>query len=75
MARGGPDAATWDYFVCLGGQPWLDFGGRRTPDGHGFAAFGWVVQGMDIVKKIQAGPADGQTLTPPVKILKILRRP
>ncbi len=75
MARDGPDTATSDFFICIGDQPELDFGGKRNPDGQGFAAFGKVVKGMDVVKKIQAAPADGQTLTPPVKILKITRKP
>lgn len=69
MARAEPDTATSDFFICLGEQPELDFGGRRNPDGQGFAAFGRVVRGMDVVRRIQASPADGQTLTPPVKIL------
>lgn len=73
MARAGPDTATSDFFICLGDQPELDFGGKRNPDGQGFAAFGRVTKGMDVVKKIQTAPADGQTLTPPVRILKIER--
>jgi peptidyl-prolyl cis-trans isomerase A (cyclophilin A) len=75
MARDGPDTATGDFFICIGDQPSLDFGGERNPDGQGFAAFGKVVKGMDVVKKIQAAPADGQKLTPPAKILKVLRKP
>jgi peptidyl-prolyl cis-trans isomerase A (cyclophilin A) len=75
MARDGPDTATSDFFICLGDQPELDFGGKRNPDGQGFAAFGKVVRGMDVVKRIQAAPADGQTLKPPVKILKATRKP
>jgi peptidyl-prolyl cis-trans isomerase A (cyclophilin A) len=80
MARLGPDTATSDFFVCLGEQPAaeqpaaeqpaLDYGGKRNPDGQGFAAFGRVVRGMDVVRRIQAAPARGQTLTPPVKILR-----
>jgi peptidyl-prolyl cis-trans isomerase A (cyclophilin A) len=73
MARDGPDTATSDFFICIGDQPELDFGGKRNPDGQGFAAFGRVVKGMDVVKKIQAAPAEGQTLTPPIKILVITR--
>jgi peptidyl-prolyl cis-trans isomerase A (cyclophilin A) len=73
MARDGPDTATSDFFICIGDQPELDFGGKRNPDGQGFAAFGRVVKGMDVVRKIQAAPAEAQTLMPPVKILKITR--
>ena len=69
MARDGPDSATSDFFICIGDQPELDFGGRRNPDGQGFAAFGRVVRGMDVVRAIQGAPADGQHLTPPIKIL------
>jgi peptidyl-prolyl cis-trans isomerase A (cyclophilin A) len=68
MARDGPDTASGDFFVCVGDQPELDFGGKRNPDGQGFAAFGRVVKGMDVVRRIQQGPADGQALTPPVTI-------
>jgi cyclophilin family peptidyl-prolyl cis-trans isomerase len=74
MARDDADTATGDFFICIGDQPELDFGGKRNADGQGFAAFGRVVKGMDIVKKIQAAPADGQSLKPPVKILKVSRR-
>jgi len=73
MARDGPDTATSDFFICVGDQPELDFGGMRNPDGQGFAAFGRVVKGMDVVKKIQASAADGQTLQPPVKIRAVSR--
>ena len=73
MARGGPDTATRDFFICIGDQPELDFGGKRNPDGQGFAAFGRVLSGMEIVRKIQALPAEKQALTPPVAILSIER--
>ena len=75
MAHAGPDTATSDFFICIGTQPELDFGGKRNSDGQGFAAFGRVTQGLEIVKKIQSAPADGQKLTPPVRILKIERLP
>jgi peptidyl-prolyl cis-trans isomerase A (cyclophilin A) len=74
MARNGPDTATSDFFICIADQPSLDFAGKRNPDGQGFAAFGRVVRGMDVVRKIQAAPAQEQTLTPPVRILKISRK-
>jgi peptidyl-prolyl cis-trans isomerase A (cyclophilin A) len=75
MARAGPDTATSDFFICIGAQPELDFGGQRNPDGQGFAAFGRVTQGLEIVRKIQTAPSDGQKLTPPVRILKVERLP
>jgi len=68
MARGGFDTATSDFFICIGDQPELDFGGRRNPDGQGFAVFGRVVAGMEVVRRIHDAPADGQSLTPPVTI-------
>jgi peptidyl-prolyl cis-trans isomerase A (cyclophilin A) len=74
MARDGPDTATSDFFICVGDQPELDFGGRRNPDGQGFAAFGRVVRGMDVVRKIHRAPADGQALAPPIAIRRAARR-
>jgi peptidyl-prolyl cis-trans isomerase A (cyclophilin A) len=71
MARGGPDSATSSFFICVGDQPSLDFGGMRNADGQGFAAFGRVTHGMDVVRKIQQAPAEGQSLAPPVRILSI----
>jgi peptidyl-prolyl cis-trans isomerase A (cyclophilin A) len=74
MARDEADTATSDFFVCINDQPSLDFGGKRNPDGQGFAAFGHVVSGMDVIRKIQAAPADGQKLTPPVRIISAHRK-
>ena len=73
MARDGPDTATSDFFICIGDQPALDFGGKRNPDGQGFAAFGRVVRGMDVVRQIQTARAQGQRLTPPIEIVDITR--
>jgi peptidyl-prolyl cis-trans isomerase A (cyclophilin A) len=73
MARFTPDSAVSDIFICIGDQPDLDFGGLRNPDGQGFAAFGQVVAGMDIVRTIQQQPAEGQTLTPPIPITRAQR--
>jgi len=76
MARGQPDSATSGWFICIKDQASLDFGGARNPDGQGFAAFGRVVQGMDVVRKIQRAPnTDAQRLTPPIKIVKAARVP
>jgi len=68
MARWQPGTADSEFSICLGDQPELDFGGKRNPDGQGFAAFGRVIDGMDVVRKIHAQPADGQLLNPPIKI-------
>ncbi|MDX2042215.1 MAG: peptidylprolyl isomerase [Acidobacteriota bacterium] len=73
MARAFADSATSDFFICIGDQPELDFGGKRNADAQGFAAFGQVVKGMEIVKKIQQAPSDAQRLTPPIKIIKAKR--
>ena len=69
MARDEADTATSDFFICIGDQPELDFGGKRNSDGQGFSAFGKVISGMDVVRKIQQSPAEGQKLTPPIKII------
>jgi peptidyl-prolyl cis-trans isomerase A (cyclophilin A) len=73
MARFAPDSALSDFFICIGDQPELDFGGKRNPDGQGFASFGQVTRGMDVVRQIQESPHDQQQLTPPVVIQQIRR--
>lgn len=73
MARFAPDSAVSDFFICIGDQPSLDFGGLRNPDGQGFAAFGQVTIGMEIVRSIQQAPHKQQQLTPPVAITRIRR--
>jgi peptidyl-prolyl cis-trans isomerase A (cyclophilin A) len=81
MARGGPNSATSSFFICINDQPALDYGGMRNKDGQGFAAFGRVVNGMNVVRQIQQSPtpmdsvlkAPTQQLKKPVKILNIRR--
>jgi peptidyl-prolyl cis-trans isomerase A (cyclophilin A) len=73
MARFTPDSANSGFFICIGDQPELDFGGTRNPDGQGFAAFGRVTAGMDVVRAIQQSPHQEQRLTPPVPITRIRR--
>ena len=68
MARDKPNSATSEFFICIGNQPSLDFGGKRNPDEQGFAAFGRVVKGMDVVREIQRQPSNHQLLTPLIKI-------
>ena len=75
MARSNEaDSARDEFFICIGDQPLLDEGGKRSADAQGFAAFGRVVSGMDVVKKIHQSPAQGQTLTPAIGIIKASRR-
>ena len=73
MARGGPDTARASFFICIDDQPSLDFGGHRNLDGQGFAVFGRVVEGMDVVRDIQMGAVDGQQLIERVAIERIRR--
>lgn len=83
MARDKPGSATSEFFICLGDNPGLDHGGARNKDGQGFAAFGRVVEGMDIVRAIHDAPtvskADdpymkGQIIEKPVRILELSRK-
>lgn len=80
MARLAPGSATATFFILTTDIPGLDAGDPSDPDG--FAAFGHVVEGMDVVKKIFASPVSptkgegvmkGQILDPPVKIVKVDR--
>lgn len=73
MARSKPNSATDQFFICIQDQPELDFGGTRNPDGQGFAAFGRVTKGMDVVKKIHNASANKQRLTPEIKIQRAIR--
>jgi peptidyl-prolyl cis-trans isomerase A (cyclophilin A) len=80
MARNGPDTATGSFSIVIGDQPEMDFGGRRNPDGQGFAAFGRVVRGAEVVRAIHASPTGragsygSESLSPPIKILRAYRR-
>ena len=82
MARGDVGTASTEIFICIGAQPALDFAAQRNPDGQGFAVFGYVVGGMDVVQAIHQQPSDaptesaylkGQMLEEPVTIISIRR--
>jgi peptidyl-prolyl cis-trans isomerase A (cyclophilin A) len=73
MARAEPGTADSEFFICVGDQPELDYGGRRNPDGKGFAAFGKVLDGMDVVMRIHESPEKDQLLEEPVRITDVNR--
>ncbi len=71
MARtSDPNSASTEFFLCVGDNRFLDAGG---PTGPGYAAFGNVIRGADVVRKIQRSHAAGQMLTPPIRIVKMTR--
>ena len=71
MARNEPGTATSEFFICVGDQPSLDFGGNRNSDGQGFAAFGKVINGMDVVHKIHQLQAQDQWLNPRISVIGV----
>jgi peptidyl-prolyl cis-trans isomerase A (cyclophilin A) len=73
LARDEPGTANTEFSICIGPQPELDFGGRRNPDGQGFAVFGRVIAGMDIARRIQKLPETGQYLDRTVPITAVRR--
>jgi peptidyl-prolyl cis-trans isomerase A (cyclophilin A) len=74
MARSTPGSATSEFFICIGDQPELDFEGKRNNDREGFAAFGKVINGMEVVKKIHSINAREQYLDKRVIIFNIYRK-
>lgn len=82
MARMAPGTARGDFFICVGDLSVFDAGRDGTSDKQGFAAFGHVSEGMDLVrayfhgpvsKTKGVGPMKGQMLDPPVKIISAKR--
>ncbi|MDE3213365.1 MAG: peptidylprolyl isomerase [Bacteroidota bacterium] len=73
MARSGPNTATTEFFIVIGDQKDYDYGGDANTDGQGFAAFGRVVDGMDIVRDIHSQPDYNTSFTPPIAIKNIVR--
>ena len=68
MVRNEPGSAGSEIFICISDQPELGYNGSRNPDGLGFAAFGMVKSGMDVVEKIQQSLSDGQMINKPIMI-------
>ncbi len=73
MGRFKVGSTAAEFFICINDQPELDFNGKRNPDKQGFAAFGQVLSGMEVVRKIQSGEVDYQSLKKPIVINKIRR--
>lgn len=73
LARTTPGTASSEFFICIGDQPAYDHGGEANPDGQGFAAFGRVIKGMDIVRKIYQQPDYEESFDPPIVIFNIKR--
>lgn len=73
LARTTPGSASSEFFICLGDQPAYDFGGAANIDGQGFAAFGKVIKGIDIVRRIHQQPDFEESFELPVVIFNIRR--
>ncbi|MBS1661608.1 MAG: peptidylprolyl isomerase [Bacteroidetes bacterium] len=74
LARDAPGSGTTEFFICERDEPGFDFGGENNPDGQGYAAFGKVVKGMDVVRAIYARPENNQSFTPAIPINNIIRK-
>lgn len=74
LARDKPGSGTTEFFICVGNQPGFDFGGENNPDGQGYAAFGKVVKGMDVVRTLYARPESDQSFTPQIPLYNIVRK-
>lgn len=82
LGRFGPGTATSNFFICASDEPYLDAHPGEPGDNLGYAAFGQVLDGMDVVAKILSLPTNGKTrfkdqrgqwLNPPVPILSMRR--
>ncbi|MEO5500621.1 MAG: peptidylprolyl isomerase [Ginsengibacter sp.] len=73
LARTTADSGNSEFFICMGDQSAYDYGGKANADGLGYAVFGKVVRGMDVVRQIQSQPDNATTFTPPVLIKNIVR--
>jgi peptidyl-prolyl cis-trans isomerase A (cyclophilin A) len=82
MARTTPDSAMGDFVISIGAQPGMDAGPNAPGDHLGYATFGRVVEGMDVVRRIHAMATDphagsgsmrGEMLSPPVRIISARR--
>ncbi len=82
LARGAPGTAQAQFFIIIGALPSLDANPAAAGDNQGFAVFGRVTEGMDVVRRILnvpvsptagEGPMKGQMIASPVKIISVRR--
>jgi len=73
LARTAPGTASSEFFICIGDQPAYDHGGAANADGQGFAAFGKVIKGMDVVRQIHRQPDYEESFETPIEIFNIKR--
>jgi len=72
MARKDTGSATTEFFICIGDQSSFDYGKGNNGDGQGFAAFGKVFKGMDIVRKIQNQRSHGENFDEMIQVKRII---
>ncbi|TAD85161.1 MAG: peptidylprolyl isomerase [Bacteroidetes bacterium] len=68
LARLEAGSGSTEFFICIGNQTGFDYGGPNAPDGLGYAAFGRVVEGMDVVLQIYKQPETNQYFDKPILI-------
>jgi peptidyl-prolyl cis-trans isomerase A (cyclophilin A) len=73
LARTTPGSASSEFFICVGDQPAYDYGNTANADKLGYAAFGKVVKGMEVVNMIHQQPENGEAFSPPIAINDIVR--
>ena len=73
LARTTPGTANTEFFICIGDQTQFDYGNSNPPDGEGFAAFGKVIKGMQVVRTIQQQRKQGESFTEKIIIREIRR--
>jgi peptidyl-prolyl cis-trans isomerase A (cyclophilin A) len=82
MARNAPGTAAGDFFILVGDEPTMDADPKATGDNQGFATFGHVVAGMDVVRKIMdaatsptqgVGVMKGSMIAAPIRIIAAKR--
>jgi peptidyl-prolyl cis-trans isomerase A (cyclophilin A) len=74
LARTTPGTGSTEFFICIGDQTQFDYGNENLGDKEGFAAFGSVIKGMSVVRKIQLEKSHDQHFDTKIVIEKIERQ-